>query len=124
MRRLPIHFVRQRFYRKQPLLKVRGIAQKWDLTGSRCLIRRGCSVCWDIQSEALNMRDRVVIVDDILASGGTALAAVKLIEKAGGTAHPPQRLGSQHPSSKGRQPGHATLARFPLKSEIVVLPIR
>jgi adenine phosphoribosyltransferase len=37
-----------------------------------------------IQSEALNKGDRVVIVDDIIASGGSALAAVKLIEKAGG----------------------------------------
>jgi adenine phosphoribosyltransferase len=37
-----------------------------------------------IQSEAINKRDRVVIVDDIIASGGTALAAVKLIENAGG----------------------------------------
>jgi adenine phosphoribosyltransferase len=36
-----------------------------------------------IQSEALNKKDRVVIVDDIIASGGTALAAVKLIDKAG-----------------------------------------
>jgi len=37
-----------------------------------------------IQSEAVNKRDRVVIVDDIIASGGSALAAVKLIERAGG----------------------------------------
>jgi adenine phosphoribosyltransferase len=37
-----------------------------------------------IQSEADNKRDRVVIVDDIIASGGSALAAVKLIERAGG----------------------------------------
>jgi adenine/guanine phosphoribosyltransferase-like PRPP-binding protein len=28
-----------------------------------------------IQSEAVNKGDRVVIVDDIIASGGTALAA-------------------------------------------------
>jgi hypothetical protein len=37
-----------------------------------------------IQSEAVNKGDRVVIVDDIIASGSSALAAIKLIERAGG----------------------------------------
>jgi len=37
-----------------------------------------------IQSEAVNEGDRDVVVDDIIASGGSALAAVKLIERAGG----------------------------------------
>ena len=37
-----------------------------------------------IQSGAVNKGERVVIVDDIIASGGTALAAIKLIERAGG----------------------------------------
>jgi len=32
-----------------------------------------------IQRETVNKRDRVVIVDDIIASGGCAFAAVKLI---------------------------------------------
>ena len=37
-----------------------------------------------IQNEAIKRGDRVVIVDDIIASGGSALAAIKLIERAGG----------------------------------------
>ena len=37
-----------------------------------------------IQSEAVKKGDQVVIVDDIIASGGSALAAIKLIERAGG----------------------------------------
>lgn len=37
-----------------------------------------------IQGEAIRQGDRVVIVDDIIASGGSALAAINLIEKAGG----------------------------------------
>jgi adenine phosphoribosyltransferase len=37
-----------------------------------------------IQGEAIRQGDRVVIVDDIIASGGSALASINLIEKAGG----------------------------------------
>lgn len=37
----------------------------------------------EIHSDALNHEDRVLIVDDLLATGGTAKAAVKLVEKLG-----------------------------------------
>jgi adenine phosphoribosyltransferase len=39
----------------------------------------------EIHVDALQGRGRVIIVDDLLATGGTALAAAKLIEKIGGT---------------------------------------
>jgi len=39
----------------------------------------------EIHVDALTGRGRVIIVDDLLATGGTALAAAKLIEKIGGT---------------------------------------
>jgi adenine phosphoribosyltransferase len=38
----------------------------------------------EIHKDAINEGDRVLIVDDLLATGGTAMAAVSLIEKLGG----------------------------------------
>jgi adenine phosphoribosyltransferase len=39
----------------------------------------------EVHADALTAGDRVVIIDDLLATGGTALAAAHLIEKLGGT---------------------------------------
>lgn len=38
----------------------------------------------EIHRDAINKGDRVLVVDDLLATGGTAMAAVSLIEKLGG----------------------------------------
>ncbi len=38
----------------------------------------------EIHADAINKNDKVLIVDDLLATGGTASASVKLIEKLGG----------------------------------------
>jgi adenine phosphoribosyltransferase len=38
----------------------------------------------EIQSDAIEPGQRVVILDDLLATGGTLSAAIRLIEKVGG----------------------------------------
>lgn len=39
----------------------------------------------EIQSESIRKNDNVLIADDLIATGGTALAAAKLVEELGGT---------------------------------------
>ncbi|HZU76010.1 MAG TPA: adenine phosphoribosyltransferase, partial [Dehalococcoidia bacterium] len=46
----------------------------------------------DIASDALQAEQRVVVVDDVLATGGTAHAAAKLVELVGGRVHALQFL--------------------------------
>ena len=41
----------------------------------------------DIHSDALEKGDSVVIIDDLLATGGTAIAAAKLVEMLGAKVH-------------------------------------
>ena len=43
------------------------------------------SACLEIHKDAIQRGQRVLIVDDLLATGGTALATVKLTEALGGT---------------------------------------
>lgn len=38
----------------------------------------------EVHTDAVKKGDRVLLIDDLLATGGTALAAAKLIEKLGG----------------------------------------
>ena len=40
--------------------------------------------CLEMHRSAIHPGDRAVIVDDVLASGGSALAAIRLVEQAGG----------------------------------------
>ncbi|HPJ40250.1 MAG TPA: adenine phosphoribosyltransferase [Spirochaetota bacterium] len=39
----------------------------------------------EIHTDSINSGDKVLLVDDLLATGGTALAGAKLVEKLGGT---------------------------------------
>lgn len=41
----------------------------------------------DIHKDALKKGDRVVVIDDLLATGGTAMAAAKLVEMLGAKVH-------------------------------------
>jgi len=38
----------------------------------------------EIHKDSINKNDSVVIIDDLIATGGTARAAAKLVEKSGG----------------------------------------
>lgn len=41
----------------------------------------------EIHTDAIDPGDKVLLVDDLIATGGTACAAVRLIEKSGGEVH-------------------------------------
>ncbi|MBM3896909.1 MAG: adenine phosphoribosyltransferase [Thaumarchaeota archaeon] len=62
--------------RKQGKLPGDTIAKKYDIEYG--------SATMEIQTDAVRKGDRVLIIDDLLATGGTALAAAALIEKLGG----------------------------------------
>ena len=38
----------------------------------------------EIHKDSINSKEKVVIIDDLIATGGTAGAAAKLVEKSGG----------------------------------------
>ncbi|MBT3223198.1 MAG: adenine phosphoribosyltransferase, partial [Proteobacteria bacterium] len=62
--------------RKKGKLPYESVAVEYDLEyGSACL---------EIHVDAIKPGDRVLIVDDLLATGGTALATVELVRKLGG----------------------------------------
>jgi adenine phosphoribosyltransferase len=45
------------------------------------------SASLEIHKDAVKKQEKVVIIDDLLATGGTALAAAQLVEKCGGLIH-------------------------------------
>ena len=53
------------------------MSQAYDLEYGKSLI--------EIHKDSIKPGERILIVDDLLATGGTAEAAVKLVEKLGGT---------------------------------------
>ena len=55
----------------------------WRTLGQEYALEYGTDAI-EIHEDAIRPGDHVLIVDDLLATGGTAEAAVKLIEKAGG----------------------------------------
>jgi len=55
----------------------------WQVLGEDYLLEYGADRV-EIHTDALKQGDRVVVVDDLIATGGTALAAIRLVERAGG----------------------------------------
>ena len=63
----------------------------------------------EIHADAIRPGQRVAIVDDLLATGGTALACARLVEKAGGTV-----VGFAFAIELTDLPGRAALADYPV----------
>jgi len=62
--------------RKKGKLPYKTISIKYDLEYGKDVL--------EIHEDAIKEKDKVVIIDDVLATGGTASAVAKLIEKCGG----------------------------------------
>ena len=65
----------------------------------------------EVHTDAFAPGERVALIDDLLATGGTAAAAIKLVEKAGGTV-----VQAQFLVELGFLNGRAGLAPVPVKS--------
>jgi adenine phosphoribosyltransferase len=68
----------------------------------------------EIHQDSINKGDRVLIVDDLLATGGTALATAKLVEKLGG-----EVVAIEFLIELGFLNGREKLLKYPLHSLIV-----
>lgn len=69
----------------------------------------------ELHTDAIEGRDKVLIVDDLLATGGTLEASARLIERAGGTVHEIWVL-----IELGFLPGREKLKNYTIHSEIVI----
>lgn len=65
--------------RKPGKLPAKAIRESYDLEYGKDAL--------EIHADALNAGQRVLIVDDVLATGGTAAAAAQLVKKLGGELH-------------------------------------
>ncbi len=68
----------------------------------------------EIHQDSINKGERVLIVDDLLATGGTALATARLVEKLGG-----EIVAIQFLIELGFLRGREKLLKYPLHSLIV-----
>jgi adenine phosphoribosyltransferase len=91
--------------RKPGKLPARTIREEYTLEyGSNAL---------EIHQDSIRKGDRVLIVDDLLATGGTALATAKLVEKLGG-----EVVAIQFLIELGFLHGREKLLKYPLHSLI------
>jgi adenine phosphoribosyltransferase len=56
----------------------------WQVLGEDYALEYGTDRV-EIHTDAIKRGDHVIVVDDLIATGGTCLAAMKLVERAGGT---------------------------------------
>jgi len=62
--------------RKKGKLPFKAISEKYDLEYGTAEV--------ELHEDAISKEERVVIIDDLIATGGTVAAAIKLVEKLGG----------------------------------------
>lgn len=92
--------------RKPGKLPAKAIREEYTLEyGSNAL---------EIHQDSINKAERVLIVDDLLATGGTALATARLVEKLGG-----EVVAIQFLIELGFLHGREKLTPYPLHSLIV-----
>ena len=65
--------------RKKGKLPYNTLSQDYELEYGKATI--------EIHSDALSSNDNVLIVDDLIATGGTALASIELVKKLGANVH-------------------------------------
>jgi adenine phosphoribosyltransferase len=69
----------------------------------------------EIHRDALTKRDRVVVVDDLLATGGTLVAACELVDQLGASVHEVWVL-----IELGFLPGREKLSKYRVHAEAIV----
>lgn len=69
----------------------------------------------EVHQDAIAPGDRVLVVDDVLATGGTLAATVELIDRSGGTA-----VGGAMLMELSFLPGRAAIGALPLTALMVV----
>ena len=65
--------------RKPGKLPARAVKESYDLEYGKDAL--------EMHADAVDTGERVLIIDDVLATGGTAAAAAQLVKKVGGTLH-------------------------------------
>ena len=65
--------------RKPGKLPARAVKESYDLEYGKDAL--------EMHADAVDKGERVLIIDDVLATGGTAAAAAQLVKKVGGTLH-------------------------------------
>jgi adenine phosphoribosyltransferase len=93
--------------RKKGKLPAATFAEEYDLEYGRATL--------EVHQDAFAPGDRVLIVDDVLATGGTARATASLIERAGGTV-----AGIAFLMELSFLPGRDKLPGFGVKSLLIV----
>ncbi len=69
---------------KIPFIPIRKIGKLPHVTEKEYYTLEYGEACVEIHRDALKEGQKIVIIDDLLATGGTAAAAAKLVEKCGG----------------------------------------